>query len=71
MSGYSNHREIMERRLKRPLKPDEVVHHKDSNPRNNKLWNLEVMTKEEHKILHTKGKNALYKFRKKKSDSNT
>lgn len=29
-----------------------VVHHKDENPKNNELWNLEVMTTEEHARLH-------------------
>jgi hypothetical protein len=28
---------------------------------------LEALTKEEHDILHFKGKNALYKWRKKKA----
>ena len=42
-----------------------MVHHRDHDPENNEPSNLEVMTKKEHNILHFKGKNALYKFRKK------
>jgi len=31
-----------------------VVHHKDGNRSNNKLDNLEIMTRKEHNILHNK-----------------
>jgi hypothetical protein len=36
------HRLIMERYLGRYLSPEEVVHHKDGNPSNNKIENLEL-----------------------------
>lgn len=43
---------IMEKRLGRKLKSDEVVHHIDGNGLNNNINNLEVMTKREHQITH-------------------
>ena len=41
--------------LGRPLKKGEVVHHKDGNPRNNLIDNLEVLGSQvEHAKLHCK-----------------
>ncbi len=34
-----------------------VIHHKDKNPQNNCILNLQLMTKEEHISLHTQGEN--------------
>lgn len=52
--GYmSLHRMIAEARMGRFLKPDEIVHHKDGNARNNHWDNLEVMTQIEHAREHT------------------
>ena len=36
----------------RPLCGDEVVHHKDGNPLNNELSNLEIMSRSEHMRHH-------------------
>lgn len=47
------HRVIMENHLGRLLEKDEIVHHKDHNKRNNSIENLEVMSKEEHYLLHS------------------
>lgn len=45
------------------LPADMEVHHKDQNRLNNKLDNLEVLTKEEHARLHTVDKeSSLYKY---------
>lgn len=46
------HRTVMERKLGRPLSPSEIVHHKDENKKNNKPWNLELMTRAEHMQHH-------------------
>jgi len=50
--GETEHRKIMRLKLGRPLKDDEVVHHVDCNPFNNKPSNLIVMTRSEHTRLH-------------------
>lgn len=42
-SGYAlEHRLVMEKKLGRKLKPEEVVHHKDEDVTNNRLSNLEL-----------------------------
>ena len=46
------HRLLMAQHLGRELTADEVVHHKDRNRKNNKLDNLQLMTKVEHSSLH-------------------
>jgi len=63
MTRYSRQR--LEKKLGRKLKPNEETHHKDHNPENDDPANLEPLTIREHNILHFKGKNALYKWRKK------
>lgn len=59
--GFKEHRLIMKPILLDALEelfPDEkwVVHHKDENPQNNDILNLEVMTHGEHNKLHHGGK---------------
>lgn len=46
------HRYKMELKLKRRLKKNEVVHHKDENGKNNSLSNLQVMTPQQHAHHH-------------------
>ena len=47
------HRLIMERHIKRPLLKTEVVHHKDGNPLNNEICNLEIFqSQKEHAESH-------------------
>lgn len=50
------HRYIMEKHLKRRLKKDEVVHHRDGNGLNNKIDNLQLMNSKEHRQFHQIGK---------------
>jgi hypothetical protein len=45
---------VMENHLGRPLKKWEIVHHKDDNPANNLLSNLELTTQGEHARGHGK-----------------
>lgn len=52
----SIYRFMMERKLGRELTSNEVVHHKDFNHENNKISNLQVMSRSEHSILHGKVK---------------
>lgn len=46
------HRLISTEKIGRKLLPNEVVHHKDHNRKNNDPSNLFVMTKKEHDALH-------------------
>lgn len=52
-NGRHEHRVVAEQMLGRPLRTDEVVHHKDGDGRNNSPDNLEVMTQNEHAKLHS------------------
>ena len=46
------HRRIMENYLGRKLLPNEVVHHKNENKLDNRIKNLQIMSKNEHMKLH-------------------
>lgn len=53
--GTHAHRILAEEVIGRPLKKGEVVHHKDGNPINNLIDNLEVLSSQvEHAKLHCK-----------------
>ena len=55
--GYIlEHRLIMSNFLGRPLRKNEVVHHKNENGLDNRLCNLELMDASEHKRHHNLGK---------------
>lgn len=59
--GYVlEHRVVMENHLCRLLNSDEVVHHKNENKKDNRVTNLQVMSKEEHARLHGKSKGRTY-----------
>lgn len=56
-NGYVlEHRYIVEQSLGRLLSPNEIVHHKDGNKKNNVLSNLEITTQEKHGFHHNKDK---------------
>ena len=45
------HRIVMEQHIGRELQTREVVHHKDGNPSNNDLSNLELLTNSSHRKI--------------------
>ena len=54
-NGYAPvHRDIVRKKIKRDIKSNEVVHHKDGNKLNNRKSNLTVITKSEHFKIHNK-----------------
>ena len=54
-------RYVMEKHLKRKLRSDELVHHKDGNPRNNELSNLELVSRGAHMKMHKIGEKTRLK----------
>ena len=46
------HRIVMETYLGRDLRPSEQVHHRDRNPRNNLIENLELVSPKDHAARH-------------------
>ena len=47
------HRLVIENKIGRRLKTDEVVHHINENKLDNRIENLELMTREEHTSHHS------------------
>lgn len=49
------HRYLMEQKIRRKLKSDEIVHHINHNKKDNRISNLQIMTISEHISHHQKG----------------
>ena len=67
-SPYSIH-VLVFKTFKRPLKKGEVVHHLNEDKTDNRLQNLDVMTRSKHAQLHHTGKKQSYQTRQKRSNA--
>ena len=52
----SRARYLMEKSLNRELKQNEIIHHINENPMDDRIENLQVMSRSEHGKLHGNGK---------------
>lgn len=50
--GRLQHIVVMEQHIGRELQPQEVVHHINGNRKDNRIENLQLMTREDHSKLH-------------------
>lgn len=50
------HRVVAQRKVGRPLRKTEIVHHRDENKRNNAPANLDVQERSAHTVEHNKAR---------------
>ncbi len=56
------HRKVVEDFIGRKLIPEEVVHHKNGIKTDNRIENLQIMTKSSHTKLHAKLRKEKYEY---------
>lgn len=65
---HDYHRWLMEQKLGRKLSSDELVHHVNEDTMDNRIENLEVMSRSEHTRLHQAGRKVADWVRKAQSE---
>jgi hypothetical protein len=55
LRGVHEHRIVAEQIIGRPLKYEDVVHHINNNKRDNRIENLQIITRSEHINIHVHG----------------
>lgn len=68
--GKLLHRLIWEDFWRTEIPVGYVIHHRDHNPSNNCILNLQLMRHEDHVSLHNKGKFVSYETRRRMSENN-